>query len=179
MTKKSRRSPFGVAQSPKKLTAGHLSFYKEGFWRQEKKREKKCASAGIAQRQRRRGEAMRRTSAQRREEAAPLIHGWGLAKGYDYGEAKAGRGLFSSNSSRIALQGVYSSRKTAKLATMERANQETALRKQSLDNFQGAPSARERLLVKGQGNTRAAGRLGSTRRENGRKKNLDSEASWT
>jgi hypothetical protein len=59
--------------------------------------------------------AMRRTSAQRWEEAAPLIHGWGLAKGYDYGEAKAGRGLFSSNSSRIALQGVYSSRKTAKL----------------------------------------------------------------
>ena len=33
--------------------------------------------------------AMQRTSAQRWEEAAPLIQGWGLVKGCDYWEAKA------------------------------------------------------------------------------------------
>src|SRR5262249_4970929 len=36
-TKKARRSPFGVAQSPKKLTTGQYSFYPKGIVRQGKK----------------------------------------------------------------------------------------------------------------------------------------------
>jgi hypothetical protein len=36
---------------------------------------------------------MRQTSARRWEEAAPLIQGWGLAKGFDRWEAKAVGGM--------------------------------------------------------------------------------------
>ena len=43
----------------------------------------------MVHRQRRWGVAMRQTSAQRWEEAAPLIQGWGLVKGFVFWEAKA------------------------------------------------------------------------------------------
>jgi hypothetical protein len=68
--KKSRKNPLAVAQSARKLPRDNLILTSR-----HARVKKKFASAGIAQRQRRWGVAMRRTSAQRWEEAAPLILG--------------------------------------------------------------------------------------------------------